>query len=231
MSNYQTQPNDSFTLITDILGWEDHHADMDFKVTGTRDGITAIQLDNKVAGLTSEILKKALISSQKARIYILDEMAKVQDKPSSSISQNAPKVVRMMVPIDKIRDVIGSGGSVINGMEVEFGVEIDLNNDTGETFIYGKDMDKVAAAQAKILGLIKDYQIGEIVSGKIFRIENFGAFITFEGKEGMVHISSLSKNRGARTEDLVKMGQILECEIGQINDKGQINLNLVRILS
>ena len=221
---------DNFALITDILGWEDHHADMDFKVTGTRDGITAIQLDNKVAGLTSQILKKALISSQKARIHILDEMAKVQDTPSKEISQNAPKVIRMIVPIDKIRDVIGSGGSIINGMEVEFGVEIDLDNDSGETFIYGKNMEKVLAVQAKILGLIKDYQVGEIVVGKIFRIETFGAFITFEGKEGMIHVSALSKNRGAKTEDLVKIGQTLECQIGQINEKGQISLNLVRIL-
>lgn len=225
-----SQATANFCLITDILGWEDHHADMDFKVTGTRDGITAIQLDNKVAGLTSDILKKALLASRTARLHILDEMAKVIDKPNSQISQNAPRVIRMLVPLDKIRDVIGSGGSIINGMEAEFGVEIDLNNDTGETFIYGKNVDNVQAVQSKILGLIKDYQIGEKVSGKIFRIESFGAFITFAGKEGMVHISNLSKNRGAKIEDLVKMGQTLECEIGQINDKGQINLNLIRIV-
>ncbi len=233
MSISHSQPNsqnNEFTLITDILGWEDHHADMDFKVTGTRDGVTAIQLDNKVAGLTSQILKNALLESKKARIHILDEMKKVISEPNQAISENAPKVVRMLVPIDKIRDVIGSGGSIINGMQTEFSVEIDLNNDTGETFIYGRDMENVLAAKSKILGLIKNYEVGEIVSGKVFRIESFGAFINFEGKEGMIHISSLSKTRGTKAEDVVQIGQTLECQIGQINEKGQINLNFIRIL-
>ena len=233
MSISHSQPNsqnNEFTLITDILGWEDHHADMDFKVTGTRDGVTAIQLDNKVAGLTSQILKNALLESKKARIHILDEMKKVINEPNQAISENAPKVVRMLVPIDKIRDVIGSGGSIINGMQTEFSVEIDLNNDTGETFIYGRDMENVLAAKSKILGLIKNYEVGEIVSGKVFRIESFGAFINFEGKEGMIHISSLSKTRGTKAEDVVQIGQTLECQIGQINEKGQINLNFIRIL-
>jgi polyribonucleotide nucleotidyltransferase len=233
MSILYPQPNsqnNEFTLITDILGWEDHHADMDFKVTGTRDGVTAIQLDNKVAGLTSQILKNALLESKKARIHILDEMKKVINEPNQAISENAPKVVRMLVPIDKIRDVIGSGGSIINGMQTEFSVEIDLNNDTGETFIYGRDMENVLAAKSKILGLIKNYEVGEIVSGKVFRIESFGAFINFEGKEGMIHISSLSKTRGTKAEDVVQIGQTLECQIGQINEKGQINLNFIRIL-
>ena len=233
MSISHSQPNsqnNEFTLITDILGWEDHHADMDFKVTGTRDGVTAIQLDNKVAGLTSQILKNALLESKKARIHILDEMKKVISEPNQAISENAPKVVRMLVPIDKIRDVIGSGGSIINGMQTEFSVEIDLNNDTGETFIYGRDMENVLAAKSKILGLIKNYEVGEIVSGKVFRIESFGAFINFEGKEGMIHISNLSKTRGTKAEDVVQIGQTLECQIGQINEKGQINLNFIRIL-
>ena len=198
MSISHSQPNsqnNEFTLITDILGWEDHHADMDFKVTGTRDGVTAIQLDNKVAGLTSQILKNALLESKKARIHILDEMKKVISEPNQAIS-----------------------------------VEIDLNNDTGETFIYGRDMENVLAAKSKILGLIKNYEVGEIVSGKVFRIESFGAFINFEGKEGMIHISSLSKTRGTKAEDVVQIGQTLECQIGQINEKGQINLNFIRIL-
>lgn len=220
----------SFKLLTDILGWEDHHCDMDFKVTGTRDGITAIQLDNKVAGLTSEILKEALFASKKARIHILDIMSKTISKPNTKISQYAPSVIRIQVPIDKIRDVIGSGGSIINGMEMEFGVEIDLNNDTGETFIYGKDENQVFMARDKILTLIKEWQVGEIVEGTIFRIESFGAFVDFEGKEGMIHISNLSKKRLDKVEDAVHMGQKVQCSINQINDKGQINLSLIKVL-
>lgn len=220
----------SFKLLTDILGWEDHHCDMDFKVTGTRDGITAIQLDNKVAGLTSTILKEALFASKKARIHILDVMKTAISEPNKQISEHAPRVIRLLVPIDKIRDVIGSGGSIINGMETEFGVEIDLNNDTGETFIYGKDENQVFLARDKILNLIKEWQVGEIVEGNIFRIESFGAFVNFEGKEGMIHISNLSKKRLDKVEDAVQMGQKVQCSIMLINEKGQINLSLIKVL-
>ena len=229
MSISHSQPNsqnNEFTLITDILGWEDHHADMDFKVTGTRDGVTAIQLDNKVAGLTSQILKNALLESKKARIHILDEMKKVINEPNQAISENAQKVVRMLVPIDKIRDVIGSGGSIINGMQTEFSVEIDLNNDTGETFIYGRDMENVLAAKSKILGLIKNYEVGEIVSGKVFRIESFGAFINFEGKEGMIHISQLSEARVEKVEVVVNVGDQVTVRVREIDNRGRINLTL-----
>ena len=225
-----TSKDDSFKLLTDILGWEDHHCDMDFKVTGTMDGITAIQLDNKVAGLTSEILKEALFASKKARIHILEVMKKTIEKPNPQISEHAPRVVRVMVPIDKIRDVIGSGGSIINGMELEFGVEIDLNNDTGETFIYGKITENVELVRNKIMGLIKEWIVGEIVTGVIFRIESFGAFVSFEGKEGMIHISNLSKKRLEKVEDAVQMGQKVECNILVVNEKGQINLGFIRIV-
>ena len=228
--DYSKDNSVSFKLLTDILGWEDHHCDMDFKVTGTRDGITAIQLDNKVAGLTSKILKEALFASKKARIHILDIMKTAISEPNKQISEHAPRVIRLLVPIDKIRDVIGSGGSIINGMEIEFGVEIDLNNDTGETFIYGKDENQVFLVRDKILTLIKEWEVGEIVEGNIFRIESFGAFVNFDGKEGMIHISNLSKKRLDKVEDAVQMGQKVQCSIMLINEKGQINLSFIKIL-
>jgi polyribonucleotide nucleotidyltransferase len=218
----------NFQVITDITGEEDHFGDMDFKVAGARDGVTAIQLDNKVSGLTPEILKQAIMHSKKARNYILDKMDEAISQPKPKISELAPKVSRIIVPMAKIGEVIGSGGKTINGMQTEFGVSIDLDNDTGVCFVYGKVESAVNACTSKILALIKEYEIGEQVLGKVWRIESFGAFVKIldqaqqeTTKEGMIHISNFGRRIPA-VADVVKIGDVLACEILEINEKGQI---------
>jgi polyribonucleotide nucleotidyltransferase len=218
-----------FKVLTDIQGMEDHLGDMDFKVTGTQDGITALQLDNKVAGLTSDILKQALTKAKVGRLHILDVMKSCIDAPRASISSNAPGVSVVDVPVEKIGDVIGSGGKIIKGIEQRFGVSVDLENETGRTYIYGKETQSVQDAQAFILGLIKEYLPGEEVDGVVFRIEAYGAFLKLEGgdKEGMCHISRMGTKRVEKVEDVLKMGQTIKVKIVEVNEKGQISLSLV----
>lgn len=223
---YNTAQN--FQVITDITGEEDHFGDMDFKVAGSRDGVSAIQLDNKVSGLTLEILKKAIMQSKNARNHILDKMDEVISEPNTKISELAPKVSRIIVPLSKIGEVIGSGGKTINGMQAEFGVNIDLDNDTGVCFVYGKLENAVNSCTQKILSLIKEYTVGEQVLGKVWRIESFGAFVKIldgaqqeTSKEGMIHISNFGR-RITAVADVVKIGDVIACEIAEINEKGQI---------
>jgi polyribonucleotide nucleotidyltransferase len=219
----------SYKVLTDIQGLEDHHGDMDFKVTGTRDGITAIQLDNKVAGLTPQILKEALIESKKGRLHILDIMKECISKPKNQISQYAKKVISMTVPMHKIRDVIGSGGKVINGMQDKYGVKIDLENETGQTYIYGKENQAVEDCRSEILSMIKEYQIGDQVSAKVLRILPFGAFVSMDGgsMEAMIHISKMSKERIEKVEDALKIGQEVPCKVLEIKDNGNISLGVI----
>jgi polyribonucleotide nucleotidyltransferase/RimJ/RimL family protein N-acetyltransferase len=218
-----------FKVLTDIQGMEDHLGDMDFKVTGTADGITALQLDNKVAGLTADILKQALIKAKVGRLHILDIMKECIAEPRSKISSNAPGVSVINVPIEKIGDVIGSGGKIIKSIEQKFGVDVDLDNDTGRTYIYGKETKAVKDAEQYILGLIKEYEAGEWVEGTVFRVETYGAFIRIDGgdKEGMCHISRMSEKRVEKVEDVVKVGDRVKAKIVEVNDRGQISLSLV----
>ena len=219
---------DKHAVITDIQGSEDHLGDMDFKVTGTKDGVTAIQLDNKISGLTVAILTEALEQSRQARLHILNTMRAVISEPKKEISPNAPKVTIIEVPLEKVGDIIGPQGKIIKAIIAETGVEIDIEDETGRTFIYAKDTASAAAAQAKIMAIIKDYVVGDVVTGKIFRIEDYGAFLSFDGgKEGMIHISRMSTERTERVEDRVKMGDTVTAYVAEINDKGQIALSLV----
>jgi polyribonucleotide nucleotidyltransferase len=219
----------TYKVLTDIQGLEDHHGDMDFKVTGTRDGITAIQLDNKVAGLTPKILKEALIESKKGRLHILDVMKECISEPKAQISQYAQKVISLIVPMHKIRDVIGSGGKIINGLQDKFGVKIDLENETGQTYIYGKENDAVEQCRIEILSMIKEYQVGDKVSAKVLRIQPFGAFVAMDGgsMEAMIHISKMSKERIDKVEDAVKIGDVLNCKVLEIKDNGNISLGVI----
>jgi polyribonucleotide nucleotidyltransferase len=218
-----------YKVLTDIQGLEDHHGDMDFKVTGTRDGITAIQLDNKVAGLTPQILKEALIESKKGRLHILDIMKECISQPKNQISQYAKKVISLVVPMHKIRDVIGSGGKVINGMQDKYGVKIDLENETGQTYIYGKENQAVEDCRSEILSMIKEYQIGDQVSAKVLRILPFGAFVSMDGgsMEAMIHISKMSKERIEKVEDALKIGQEVQCKVLEIKDNGNISIGVI----
>jgi polyribonucleotide nucleotidyltransferase len=222
-----TQPK--FKVLTDIQGMEDHLGDMDFKVTGTADGITALQLDNKVAGLTSDILKQALTKAKVGRLHILDIMKECISEPRSKISSNAPGVSVIEVPIEKIGDVIGSGGKIIKSIEQKFGVDVDLDNDTGRTYIYGKETQAVKYAEQYILGLIKEYETGEWVEGTVFRIETYGAFIRIDGgdKEGMCHISRMAEKRVEKVEDVVKIGDKIKAKVTEVNERGQISLSLI----
>jgi polyribonucleotide nucleotidyltransferase len=222
-----------YVVLTDIQGLEDHHADMDFKVTGTNDGITAIQLDNKIGGMTAQVLIQALEQAKNGRIFILDKMREVIDKPRNEISSKAPRVKMVLVPMDKIRDVIGSGGSIINGMETDFGVEISLENETGRCSIYGKNSEMVEKCYKKILSIIKVYEIDEVITGTVFRIEKYGAFISFDDsdKSSMLHISNMGNgSRINQVEDVLKVGNRVQCRIKSINDKGQFDLILQKIL-
>ncbi len=218
-----------FKVLTDIQGMEDHLGDMDFKVTGTADGITALQLDNKVAGLTADILKQALVKAKVARLHILDIMKKCISEPRTKISSNAPGVSVINVPIEKIGDVIGSGGKIIKSIEQKFGVDVDLENETGRTYIYGKETQSVREAEEYILGLIKEYEVGEWVEGEVFRIEAYGAFIRIDGgdKEGMCHISRMSEKRVEKVEDILKIGDKVKAKVVEVNERGQISLSLV----
>ena len=218
----------NFKVLTDIQGSEDHYGDMDFKVTGTKDGVTALQLDNKVAGLTVEILKKALVQAKDGRMHILNIMQQTISEPRPEISSTAPGVKSIHIPFDKIGDVIGPSGKTIKAIIAKYGVDIDIEDNTGKTFVYGKDRGSVAGAVEEILKLSKEYQPGDEVKAKVFRIESYGAFVKIDDtdKEGMIHISQMSEKRIAKVTDVIQMGQELTAKVLEINEKGQISLGL-----
>jgi polyribonucleotide nucleotidyltransferase len=228
---YRLQGNftPKFKVLTDIQGLEDHHGDMDFKVTGTTTGITAIQLDNKVAGLTVEILKQALHRAKVGRVHIIDVMKTCISEPKPDLSQYAPIVLKVNVPLDKIGDVIGTGGKIIRAMEEKFGCDVDLENETGTTCIYGKNIESVTACKNYILALIKTYSVGDIVSVKVTKILAFGAVAQIDGttKEGMIHISKLANYRVEKVEDIVNIGDTKPVKIYEIKDNGNIGLTLL----
>ena len=212
-----------YEVLTDIQGLEDHHGDMDFKVTGTPDGITALQLDNKVAGLTPEILKEALIRAKAGRLHILSIMESCISTPRAELSRYAPRVMTLLIPMDKIVDVIGPSGKIIKGIIAKTGVDIDIEDKTGKCNIFGKDAALVQEAYNIVHEIIREYKAGEIVEGEVFRVEGFGAFVKLSnGKEGLVHISELAPWRVAKTEDILNLGQRVQCEVLGLNEKGQL---------
>ncbi len=222
------QQTRNFKVLTDIQGAEDKYGDMDFKVTGTKDGITAIQLDNKVAGLTVEILKQALVAAKAGRLHILGIMQQAISKPNAEISPYAPRVLTLNIPIEKIGDVIGPSGKIIKSLVQRYEVEIDIEDLTGKASIFGRDMQKVREVVEVIKTLIKDYKIGEVASCKIFRLESFGAICKLDGteREGMIHISQISKDRVNKIGDYLKIGQVVSAKVSEINEKGQIGLSM-----
>ncbi|WP_058485201.1 polyribonucleotide nucleotidyltransferase [Defluviitalea phaphyphila] len=218
--------DEDFVLLTDIQGLEDFFGDMDFKVAGTHKGITAIQMDIKIQGLTKEIIQKALQQTKRARTYILDEvMLKVIDKPRPNLSPYAPQIITTHIDPEKISEVIGPRGKTINKIIDETGVKIDIEDD-GRIFICGKDSDKAKKALSMIEGIAKEIEPGEIYLGKVTRIMNFGAFVEIApGKEGLVHISKLAHEHVKNVEDIVKVGDEILVKVLDIDRQGRINLS------
>lgn len=217
---------ENYVVITDIQGIEDFFGDMDFKVGGTKDGITAIQVDIKVDGLSYEVIEEAFSRTKKARAYILDEiMLKQIEKPRDQISEYAPRIINMMINPEKIRDVIGTGGKVINKIIEETGVKIDIEED-GRIFIYSNSNEDAEAAQIMIEEITREIEKDGIYTGKVVRIATFGAFIDLGGgKEGLLHISKISKERVNKVEDVLKVGEEVTVKVIEIDEQGRINLS------
>ena len=218
-------PN-KYIMLTDIQGIEDFFGDMDFKVGGTKDGITAIQVDIKIDGLTYDIIEQAFERTKQARDYILDNiMLPVIDKPRAEISKYAPRIITTKIEVDKIKDVIGTGGKVINKIIEETGVKIDIEED-GRVYIYTTDSESGKKALKLIDKIVKEIEPGEIYEGIVTKIMPFGAFIDIGGKEGLLHISKISSKRIEKVEDVLNVGDEVTVKVTDIDDQGRINLNM-----
>ena len=215
-----------FVVLSDILGDEDHLGDMDFKVAGTNDGVTALQMDIKINGITEEIMKIALAQAKDGRIHILGEMNKVIQSSRNEVSENAPRFVTIQVKSDKVRDVIGKGGATIRSLTEETGAVIDID-DTGIIKISAVDKDAVELAKAKIEQLTADVEVDKVYEGKVAKIMDFGAFVTLlPGKDGLVHISQICEERVENVTDKVKEGEVVKVKVLEIDRQGRIKLTM-----
>ncbi|MDY5976328.1 MAG: polyribonucleotide nucleotidyltransferase [Anaerovoracaceae bacterium] len=217
-------------ILSDIQGMEDFLGDMDFKVAGTADGITAIQMDIKVHGLSKEILQKALAQAKEGRMFIMNKMLEVIPAPRAELSPYAPRIISMMVDPDKIRTIIGPGGKTINKIIADTGVKIDID-DTGLVYIAAPDLESAEAGKREIELLIKEVEAGEIYEGTVTRIMNFGAFVEIlPGKEGLLHISKIAKERIEKVEDVLNIGDKVTVKVTEIDSQGRINLSRKELL-
>jgi len=221
--------DEKYTVLTDILGDEDHLGDMDFKVAGTKDGVTALQMDIKIQGINESIMKDALEQAQTARLSILAEMNNVIDKPSEQYSKYAPSIITLTVAKDKIRDVIGKGGATIRSITEVTGAQVDIN-DTGLITIASVDQAAGEAAKKKILLLTADVEVGKIYEGRVAKIMDFGAFVTIlPGKDGLVHISEISEDRVKSVNDVLSEGQIINVKVIEIDRQKRIRLSMRKL--
>jgi len=221
---------DQFAVLTDIQGLEDALGDMDFKVAGTRDGITALQMDIKIKGVTRDILQKALEQARRGRLFILDKMAEAINEPRAELSPYAPRIITMEIPVDKIRDVIGPGGKTIRKIIEQTGVAIDIEDD-GRVYIASTDGSGGEKAKMLIESYVKDVEVGATYLGTVKRIMNFGAFVEIlPGKEGLVHISQLAHGRVKKVEDVVNIGDEIMVKVIEIDRQGRINLSRKELL-
>ena len=219
-----------FAILSDIQGMEDFLGDMDFKVTGTAKGVTAIQMDIKVHGLSREILEKALKQAREGRMHIMKEMLEVLPEPKKEMSPWAPRIITIQIKPDQIRTVIGKGGETINGIIERTGVKIDIN-DEGMVFIASPDAEGLEKAKKEIEMLTKDPEPGEIYEGKVTRVMNFGAFIEIlPGKEGLLHISKMAKERVEKVEDVMNVGDVVTVKVTEIDSQNRINLSRKELL-
>jgi polyribonucleotide nucleotidyltransferase len=217
---------DGFAVLTDILGDEDHLGDMDFKVAGTDAGVTALQMDIKIEGITEEIMEIALGQAQQARLHILGEMNKVISVGRTEVSESAPRYHTMKIHPDKIRDVIGKGGATIRALTEETGATIDIEDD-GSIRIYSDDANGLKAAIEKIEQITAEPEIGTIYDGVVARVVDFGAFVTFlPGLDGLVHISQIAEERVANVSDYLKEGQNVRVKVLDVDNRGRIKLSI-----
>lgn len=226
MDNSKSSEDRKYAILTDVQGEEDHYGDMDFKVTGTKNGVTALQMDLKVRGITQKIMKEALEQSKTARLQILEKMLAVIPEPRKELSPNAPRIYILKIRPDQIGDVIGTGGKIINEIIDECDVLIDIE-DTGEVYITADNEEKAKKAVEWVKNLTKEVAVGELYQGKIKRILEFGAFAEIlPGQEGMIHISQLADRRVAKVTDVVKIGDVVPVKVISIDEQGRINLSL-----
>ncbi|WP_397395633.1 polyribonucleotide nucleotidyltransferase [Phenylobacterium sp.] len=217
---------DGFAVLSDILGDEDHLGDMDFKVAGTEDGITSLQMDIKIAGITEEIMRKALEQAKDGRQHILGEMAKAMEAPRAELGEFAPKIETIKIPVDKIREVIGSGGKVIREITAETGAKVDIGED-GTIRIAAPDQAKIDAARDWIKSIASEPELGAIYTGKVVKIVDFGAFVNFFGaKDGLVHVSQISSDRVNKVSDVLQEGQSVKVKLLGFDDRGKTRLSM-----
>lgn len=224
----RSEDGKEWKVLTDIQGPEDHHGDMDFKVAGTTEGITAIQMDVKIDGISREIMEAALKNAKKARLEILKEIGKTISEPKKELSPYAPRIIKIQINPEKIREVIGPGGKVINEIIEETGVQIDIQ-DSGLIFITSEKEEAAKKALSWIQNITREVKAGETFQGKVKRILNFGAFVEIlPGQEGLIHISKLSNKRVEKVEDVVKVGELVKVKVIEIDNQGRINLCLLK---
>ncbi len=218
-----------FAVLSDILGDEDHLGDMDFKVAGTQDGVTALQMDIKITSITEEIMKIALGQAKEGRIHILGEMSKGLDHARDSVSGNAPRITTMSIPKEKIREVIGTGGKVIREICEQTGAKIDIDDD-GTIKVASVDADAAQRAIDWIRGIVAEPELGVIYTGKVVKVVDFGAFVNFLGsRDGLVHISELARERVAKTADVIKQGDVVKVKVLGFDDRGKVKLSMKQV--
>jgi len=215
-----------FAVLSDILGDEDHLGDMDFKVAGSAEGISALQMDIKIDGITEEIMKIALGQAKQGRLHILGEMAKALTAPRAEMSEFAPRLITLKIHPDKIREVIGKGGSVIQAITKETGTQIDIQDD-GTIVIASANAIAAQAAKARIEQITSDVEPGRIYEGKVAKIMDFGAFVTIApGKDGLVHVSQISDERVEKVSDKLKEGDLVKVKVLEVDKQGRIRLSM-----
>jgi len=218
--------SDQFAVLTDILGDEDHLGDMDFKVAGSENGITALQMDIKIEGITEEIMEIALEQALEARLHILREMAKVIGYARPELSDNAPAMTQLKINPEKIREVIGKGGATIRSITEETGASIDLEDD-GTVKVFASEKAAAKAAIDRILAITAEAEVGKIYEGTVARLADFGAFVNIlPGKDGLVHISQIAKERVEKVTDYLKEGQVVKVKVLEVDPRGRIKLSM-----
>lgn len=221
---------EDYTVLTDIQGMEDHLGDMDFKVAGTKDGVTALQMDIKISGINRAILEEALEQARHGRLHILNNMIEAISEPREELSAYAPKILMLSIKPDKIRDVIGPGGKIINKIIEETGVKIDIDQE-GTVFIASTNQEMNEKAKQIIEDIIREVQVGETYLGTVKRIEKFGAFVEiFKGKDGLVHISQLAEDRVNKVEDIIALGDEILVKVTEVDNQGRVNLSRKAVL-
>ncbi|EIR7348901.1 TPA: polyribonucleotide nucleotidyltransferase [Listeria innocua] len=221
---------DDYTILSDIQGMEDHFGDMDFKVAGTKDGITALQMDIKIDGLSRQILDEALTQAKEGRLHILEHLTSTISEPREELSAYAPKIITLNIKPEKIKDVIGPGGKQINAIIEETGVKIDIEQD-GTVYIASQDQAMNRKAIAIIEDIVREVEVGEVYTGKVRRIEKFGAFVElFKGTDGLVHISELAHERVGKVEDILKLGDEVTVKVIEVDHQGRVNLSRKALL-